>query len=84
MWAHGAWPCILFNFGHRPSKELWALLIPGGTMPATTWLCPGRRGSGWTLGGAGPQQREGRRAIKSLIRGRQLPERGREGESEGG
>lgn len=46
-------------------------------MPAATWLRPGRRGSGWTLGGAGPQQREGRRAIKSLIRGRWLPEGGR-------
>lgn len=46
MRAGGAWLCILFNFGHRTSKKLWALLIPGGTMPAATWLCPGRRGSG--------------------------------------
>lgn len=68
--AGGASLCVSFSFG------LWALLIPGGTMPAAPWLCPDRRGSGWTLGGVGPPQREGSRAVKSLIKGRQLPEGG--------
>lgn len=79
MWAGGAWLCILFKFRHRPNEELWALLIPGGTMPAATWLCPGHRDSGWTLGGTDPQQGEGKRAIKSLIKGRQLSEGGNKG-----
>lgn len=78
--AGGAGLCILFNSGHRSSKELWFLLIPGGTTPAATWLGPGHRDSGRTLGGADPQQREGRRAIKSLIKGRQLPKGGNEGD----
>lgn len=26
----------------------WALLTLGGTVPATTWPCPGPRGSRWT------------------------------------
>ena len=78
MRADGAWLCILFSCRHRPSGELWTPLIPGGTMPAATGLCPDPRGSGWTLRGASPQQGEGRRAIKSLMKGRQLSEGGRE------
>lgn len=70
----------MFNFGHRPSEELWVLLIPGGTMPTATWLCPGHTDTRRTFGGADPQQREGRRAIKSLITGRQLPEGGNKGD----
>lgn len=77
----GWWSLALhfFKSRHRPNKELWALLIPGGTVPAAAWLCPGHRDCGWTLGGADPQQGEGKRAIKSLIKGRQLSEGGNKG-----
>jgi hypothetical protein len=59
--------------GHGHSGELWALLISAGTLPAA-WLCPGPRGSGRSW----PQAREGKRAIKSLIKGSQLLEEWRE------
>jgi len=78
MQPGGTWLAFSLAAGTGPAGSCGPWLIPGGTMPAATWLCFGPKGSGWTLGGASPWQEEVRRAIKVLMKEKQPSKRGRE------